>query len=125
MPIAGQRPRIGKVGAFSRMYDPQSLFKKQLHLLLEPRPTEPFEGAISVSFEFRVKIPKSWSKKKKLRMELQPCPIKPDLSNYIKFIEDALNGILWLDDAQIVAYKEPTCKLYSQDPMTIITIYDA
>lgn len=31
---------------------------------------------------------------------------KPDLSNLIKGVEDALNGIVWADDSQIVSYGE-------------------
>lgn len=39
---------------------------------------------------FFLPMPKSWSAKKKLSMEGQPCKVKPDLDNITKGIKDAL-----------------------------------
>lgn len=46
--------------------------------------------------------------------------IKPDLSNLVKFYEDAGNGILWHDDSQISSLT--TKKILAINPITIITI---
>jgi len=45
---------------------------------------------------------------------------RPDLSNYVKFLEDALNGVVWMDDAQIV--KLVALKDYSDNPRVELTI---
>lgn len=37
-----------------------------------------------------VAMPRSWSKRKRCELENQPCLQKPDMSNYLKTIEDAL-----------------------------------
>jgi Holliday junction resolvase RusA-like endonuclease len=61
-----------------------------------------------------VSPPKSWSKKKReaaLRGNVGQSS-KPDLSNYIKTIEDCGNGILWGDDSQVVRYTDETGKYY-------------
>lgn len=60
-------------------------------------------------------IPASWSKKKQKQAEegLVPCMVKPDLDNIGKTI-DALNGIAFVDDKQIV--EEHLFKKYSVIP---------
>ena len=63
-------------------------------------------------------VPKSWSQKKKNNLPFATS--RPDLSNYIKFIEDALNGHLWMDDALIV--KLIAKKHYSEHPQTIVKV---
>jgi Holliday junction resolvase RusA-like endonuclease len=47
-------------------------------------------------------------------------PQKPDISNYVKFYEDAANGILWYDDSSIVDLH--AFKIYSSNPRTEIDI---
>ena len=61
-------------------------------------------------------IPKSASKKKKFEMiknDIRPTK-KPDADNILKIVCDALNGIAYHDDKQIVCAKIE--KLYSLDP---------
>ena len=57
-------------------------------------------GPAGVVIDLFFQIPASWSKKKKaaaLNGEVRPT-VKPDCSNVLKSIEDALNGIVWADD---------------------------
>lgn len=59
---------------------------------------------LSVSITFCLEIPKSFTKKKRTDIEsgILQHTVKPDLDNLTKAILDALNGIAWNDDAQIV-----------------------
>jgi len=64
---------------------------------------DPLSGAVSIIATFNVRIPKSWPKKKKERLRGRFCVQKRgDLDNYVKLLADALNGIIWEDDSQIV-----------------------
>lgn len=101
----------------------------------EYRVKEYYEGAaggyiyakgvpISVSIEFGMPIPLSTSKKRSeemIRGNIKHA-IKPDLDNLTKSILDALNGVAWYDDAQIVELH--IIKRYVKTPAIYITIHD-
>ena len=67
-------------------------------------------------------IPSSWSKKKQeqaRRGELLPAK-RPDIDNLGKIIMDALNGVAYKDDSQIVQLV--INKRYSDEPMIDVLI---
>jgi Holliday junction resolvase RusA-like endonuclease len=67
-------------------------------------------------------VPPSWSKKKRsaaLNNAVRPTG-KPDIDNLIKTIGDALNGIMWRDDSQIVMLQAR--KFYATEPFTVLTV---
>lgn len=81
----------------------------------------PLEGAISVKVDFYMPIPKSWTKGKKQLAELgeiRPAS-KPDLDNLEKALFDGMNGIAWVDDAQVVEVHKAE---WYGDPRTDIEI---
>lgn len=58
--------------------------------------SEPFDAPLLLEVTWYRPKPKSWPKSRNLPTT------KPDLSNYTKLLEDALNGIVYQDDARIV-----------------------
>lgn len=117
-PIPLQRPRM--CGKF--VYDPQKKEKKEYREKIEKLRDAifPCSTPMKLIVEYHMPIPKSYSQKRSLECEKQPHVKKPDLSNLIKFTEDALNGLLWKDDAYIseIAAK----KIYSKEPKTVFKI---
>src|SRR5690625_2747474 len=105
-PVAKGRPkavRMGKQGI--RMYTPAStvVYENTCRQFakLAMAGKAPLEGPLAVRFKLYMPIPASLSKKKQVELVGQPHTKKPDASNIVKAIEDALNGVAWHDDSQI------------------------
>lgn len=62
-------------------------------------PPEPFSGPIDVTIVTSRQLPKSTPK----RVLSEPDTHKPDADNIAKIVLDALNGVAWLDDAQVTS----------------------
>lgn len=64
----------------------------------------PLEGPLSVSLRFRLQPPKSMTKRLRAAVLAgeEAYLGSSDLDNYLKAIADALNGVCWRDDVQIV-----------------------
>ncbi len=137
VPIAKARARVVRRGNLSMAYDPQdkekksfkSKLAKQINIISESADIELLIefGNISTAeaFNFDIEaympIPKSYSKAKRKRIEVNPFHnIKPDGDNIFKFVTDCSNGILYKDDSQIV--KGSFVKKYSDNPRTVINI---
>jgi len=129
-PVAQGRPRFSTRGGFVRAYDPTKSrdYKDYIRLAAveQMHGNPPLEGALGLSVRVYRGISKSMSQKKAALAEngeIRPIT-KPDTSNYLKMVEDALNGIVWRDDSQIVAYKEPFGKYYSATPRIEVDVME-
>lgn len=126
-PVAQGRSRSVYRGNRVINYDPPKSreFKETLKRIAKiHRPAELLEGPLCVTIKIYREIPKSFSKKKRreaLSGELLPVT-RPDLKNYIAGIEDALTGIIYQDDSQIIRYGKDTGKLYGDPPRIEIDI---
>lgn len=86
---------------------------------------EPLTGEVFVAIMNYFAIPKSVSKKKReLMVNTVVNPTKkPDLDNIAKAILDSLNGLAFIDDAQVVWLL--ISKSYAVNPHAEVMIYDA
>ena len=121
-PVGKGRPRFTRQG---RAYTPAKTAKYENLVSLgfqQMYPNHvPFENAVEMKMIAYFSIPKSWSKKKHQQAVLnQIFPTKkPDTDNIAK-VKDALNGIAFKDDSQVV--KETIIKRYAEVPKLIIYI---
>jgi len=107
-PVGKGRPRIIKIAGHSRMKTPEktanyeSLVALAAHRAMAGHPM--LLGPCDVTLRIIVPVPASWSQKKQraaLAGTVKPTT-KPDIDNVEKVIFDALNGVLWKDDVQVV-----------------------
>jgi len=108
-PVAQGRPRFSRQGGFVKAYDPAKSrdYKSYVRLIAaQNAPVTPVEGAIEFSLRIYRAIPKGMPKYKREAAKawaLRPVT-KPDVSNVLKGVEDALKGVWYKDDSQIVGY---------------------
>lgn len=103
-PVPMARPRV----VHNHAYTPKRCADYKEAVALAARAAmhgrKPLEGAVCVEVRVGFAIPKSWTKKRKREAEMglvEPT-IRPDLDNLYKGVTDAMSGIVYRDDAQIV-----------------------
>lgn len=129
--IAKGRPRFSMVGGYAKAYTPKRTSdyeKKVRDCYLAEVPYQPMKWSnkepLEIVLNVYVEIPKSASKKAKTEMLLHGYPTKKsDCDNYLKSICDALNGVAYSDDCQIVI--ATVNKMWSETPKAEITIREA
>jgi len=82
----------------------------------------PLEGPIWFSATFFMPMPKRMRKMERIiaEQELLPHAKRPDRTNLLKAAEDALNGIVWVDDGQVSGGMP--LKFYSRRPRVELTV---
>ena len=106
-PVPKGRPRFARRGQFVQTYTDSKTLEYETHVAIRARhaigSSEPLKGALSVFLYLRYAVPESYTKKRKeaclLGLEF---PKRIDLDNVYKSITDAMNGIVYVDDSQIV-----------------------
>jgi Holliday junction resolvase RusA-like endonuclease len=84
---------------------------------------EPIPGPLAVIFSVTVQTPASWSKKRQQRANdgAIGATKKPDIDNIVKALCDAMNGIAYKDDAQIIELT--VTKHYGNTPGVHVRLY--
>lgn len=126
VPVPQGRPRLNTWRG--RVYDPQKS-KKEKHriraevaLYMRCNRIAMLEGALRVSLQFFLPIPKSFSKKRRAACDAGSIlpTAKPDLDNLAKLVLDACNGVLFTDDSYVV--EMVLSKRYSLEPSIVIEV---
>lgn len=127
-PIPKARARVffNKHLGRAMAYTPEKTASFELQVAWTAKKHRPAEGLITGPVKLTVRIfrsiPKSFSgKRRALAEEGKILPItKPDASNVVKSVEDALNKILWVDDSQVCDHT--ISKRYSSTPRVEVEI---
>jgi Holliday junction resolvase RusA-like endonuclease len=114
----GLNRKTGKIINFNPSQTDKNSFLSQICSM---KPDKPWEGPIEINVTFKFIRPKNHYTKKGLRPNVPFCVEKrPDLDNLVKLITDAMNGVFYRDDAQIVAIM--ASKEFGDQPCTVVNI---
>ena len=123
--VAKARPRVTKSGY---AYTPKTTKEfeakvKEAYLKYCGDSMFPESTPLAICIEFQFAPPKSWSQvKRKKAKEREIFPTcRPDVDNLCKSIGDALNGVAYHDDSQIVAMTAR--KIYAREDKTKVVIW--
>lgn len=108
IPVGKGRPRAARRGKHITLYTPAKTVSYEGKVALAGQQAmaglAPLLGPLVVTMGVYMPVPASWSKKKQ-QAALQGIELpakKPDSDNVIKAVFDALNGVVWVDDVQVV-----------------------
>ena len=116
------RPRFRNVGSFVQTYTDKetATWENFVRLSYINSGGKLMTGCLAVLIQSYFPVPKSYSKKKQKELMHAPFPHKPDCDNLAKSILDALNGIAFDDDMQVIMLT--VGKFYSDTAKTVVTI---
>jgi len=108
-PVPKGRPRFARRGKFVSTYSPKTTVDYETKVAeaaqLAMGSSEPLETPVGAYIYITLPIPASYSKKRTqacLSGDERPTK-KSDIDNFCKAIFDGMNGIVFLDDSQVVS----------------------
>jgi Holliday junction resolvase RusA-like endonuclease len=126
-PYGKGRPRASSRGGFVRLYTPAATvaYEGEIARLAEIARAE--WPVMATPMSLRViahhPIPVSWPKKKQqAALAGDLIPGKPDLDNVAKAVLDALNGVIYEDDKQVIRLVAE--KRYSFEPRVEVYVHE-
>ncbi|MBU0536873.1 MAG: RusA family crossover junction endodeoxyribonuclease [Gammaproteobacteria bacterium] len=75
------------------------------------RSAAPMAGPVALELRMVFEVPKSWPQwKRDLALTHMILPtVKPDADNIEKSVKDGFNGVVWIDDCQVVSCMKVKC----------------
>lgn len=125
-PVAKARARITISGGRAHAYTPaktaayEQLVAVYAAAAMKNAPL--LEHPVRLHLGIYCKVPGTWSKKRRADAlaGIERPAKKPDLDNVVKILADGMNGIVWVDDAQVV---ELVCsKHYALEPCVSVSV---
>jgi len=122
-PVAKARPRTARLpNGGTRHYTPAKTEQWEAraayaaHQAIIKAGTHPYQGPVAVIITAVFPVPDSWPKwRREAAMNGEVVPTaKPDMDNVEKAVKDAMNGVVYRDDAQVVV--KVTELKYGEEP---------
>lgn len=126
-PVGKGRPRAFIRNKHVGMYTPKKTVNYEALVKMmasQSHKGEPFLGPVFVEIHAYFSIPLSMKKTDRELAEKEYLPVlkKPDADNIVKAICDAMNGVVYRDDAQVCDLT--VRKRYSKNPRVIVIVND-
>lgn len=125
-PVGKGRPRIGRVAGQARMFTPAKTASYEGTVAMAAQQAMAgaplIQGPARAVLRLALAIPASWSQKKQEQARVGAVlpTTKPDADNVVKVIFDAINGVVWRDDSQVVELV--LTKVYGSTPGVSVQI---
>ena len=122
------RPKFARRGNFVKTYTDAKTasYEDQIrfYALKAMGDTKAIQGAVRVFISIRMSVPKSYSvKRREACLSGSEKPLKkPDWDNVAKSICDAMNGIIYVDDTQII--EAHVTKQYAAQSQVVVLIQE-
>lgn len=125
-PVAKGRARAFVRGGMVAHYTPAKTERYEARVAIFAQQAmgwrAPLAGAVALHVVAHFGIPASWPKK--LRQAAldgrEHVTRRPDLDNVLKAIKDGMNGVTWIDDAQVVEISARKC--YGAEPRVEVEV---
>jgi len=106
IPHGQGRPRFTRIGKFSRAYKDKNDVESEGQIAFWFRKAagadwQLLECPVMLEIDALFLPPKRLEKRARTLCQWFPHVSRPDASNIVKGVEDALNGVAWRDDAQV------------------------
>ena len=117
-PVAKGRPRVAVIGGRARAYTPAKTVNYEASVAYAGKDAmvgkEPLDGPLALTVFAHFLTPKRGKKEGDYHTG------RPDADNVLKAAADALNGIVWRDDAQVASAQ--IIKTYANTPKLVIEV---
>jgi len=123
-PQAKARPRVTRNGQHTYTPAKTKEYQKLVQWSFNAQKCQKLEGYIKADIIMCYPFPKSMSKKnrfKAARGEIRPA-VKPDIDNVLKAVFDALNGLAYNDDNQIIEVMAK--KVYAEEGRVFVNLVE-
>lgn len=119
------RARVSVRGGFARAYTPAATvsYERQIALAAWDAGATPIRGPVALDVYAYHAIPRSWPRAKRASAIdgfIRPTGPRNDLDNVVKAVSDALNGVAYLDDGQVVELRAE--RAYSVEPRVSVEV---